>query len=400
MDGQNPQMKTKNARVLVVDDEKMVRRLLAKFLNRLGYTALTAEDGTKALAQLTPEIDLIYLDCELPGMDGVEVAQRIREQPAYHNVPIIMITGHRDRSIRIRALEAGVSDFLLKPFDQVELRLRTQTLLDLKWSRETLERQRTSLESKVAERSAAVNHALRQVERQRDQLRQAHLDTLERLALAAEYKDQDTASHIQRVGAFCALLAEHWGCAWSDVELIRLAAPLHDVGKLGIPDEILMAPRKLTAEEWEIMQGHAVIGARILRGSSNEVLQAAEEIALTHHEWWDGGGYPRGLSQEEIPLTGRITAVADVFDALTSRRPYKKAFSNEEALEIMREGRGKQFQAELLDLLESQMDAVTGIQQDNSDEDGSSLKAWVGAARVTTPPQSFAALRPEEPSGG
>jgi len=392
-------MQSKRSRVLVVDDEEVVRRVLSQFLEKMGHVSLIAQDGEGALAQLSPEVDLIYLDCELPGMNGVEITRRIREQREYRAVPIIMITGHKDRSTRIRALEAGVNDFLTKPFDTVELRLRTDTLLALKHSRETMERQRISLESMVAERSAAVNHALKEVEHQRDQLRLAHLETLERLALAAEYKDRDTASHIHRVGALCALLAQRWGCARSEVELIRLAAPLHDVGKLGIPDEILMAPRQLTPEEREVMEGHSEIGARILGGSSSEVLRAAEEIARTHHEWWDGSGYPHGLVGEEIPLTGRITAVADVFDALTSRRPYKKAFSNEESLEIMREGRGNHFQTELFDLLESLMDDVVRIQQDHREGSLMSLtQAAEDSGPVMTPSQPFSAWRAVDPS--
>lgn len=357
------------SRILIVDDEEMVRRVLSRFLRRLGHEPLGAKDGPEALGLLSPQVDLIYLDCELPGMDGVEITRRIREQPEYAAIPIIMITGQLDRATRIRALEAGVNGFLTKPFDTVELRLRTETLLQLKFSREELEQQRVALASLAAERSVAVSIALQEVERQRDQLRQAHLEILDRLALAAEYKDHDTASHIHRVGALCSLLARRWGCSGEEVELIRLAAPLHDVGKLGIPDEILMAPRRLTAEEREIMEGHAEIGARILRGSDNEVMRAAEEIARAHHEWWDGGGYPRGLRGEEIPLPGRIAAVADVFDALTSRRPYKKAFSNEESLEIMRRGRGTQFQPELFDLLERLMDEVAVIQREHADGD-------------------------------
>ncbi len=393
-------MGTKGARVMVVDDEEVVRRVLSQFLIRQGHTALTARDGATALAQLSPDVDLIYLDCELPDMDGIEITKRIREQLCYQSVPIIMITGHRDRSTRIAALQAGVNEFLTKPFDQVELRLRTETLLELKRSREALERQRTSLESMVAERSAAVNHALREVEHQRDQLRLAHQETLERLALAAEYKDHDTASHIHRVGAFCALLADRWGCSRAEVDLIRLAAPLHDVGKLGIPDDILMAPRRLTPEEREVMEGHADIGARILRGSGSEVLMAAEEIARTHHEKWNGEGYPRSLAGEDIPLPGRITAVADVFDALTSERPYKKAFSNADALEIMREGRGSHFQPELFDLLESSMEAVTDIQRVHRDGDvaGEVLRA-ANVMERRTPSQPFSAWSSVEPSG-
>ena len=376
-----PSESAKSSLVLVVDDEEVVRRVLAKFLRNMGHTALVAEDGVEALAKLSPEVDLIYLDCELPGADGVELTRLIREQQEYAAIPIIMISGHGDRSTRIRALAAGVNDFLTKPFDTVELRLRTDTLLQLKHSRETLEQQRANLESLVAERSAAVNKALGEVERQRDQLRQAHQETLDRLALAAEYKDRDTASHIHRVGGLCALLAQRWGCEPDEVELIRMAAPLHDVGKLGIPDDILMAPRRLTPEEREIMEGHAEIGARILGGSDSEVLRAAEEIARAHHEWWDGSGYPRGLRGEEIPLPGRITAVADVFDALTSRRPYKKAFTNDESLDIMRKGRGTQFQTELFDLLESLMDDVLEIQKEHSAGDGARGGPSSGHAR-------------------
>ncbi len=189
----------------------------------------------------------------------------------------------------------------------------------------------------------------------------AELETIERLALAAEYKDEDTGRHIVRMARYCVLIGRKLGLATDDLDTLMNAAPMHDVGKMGIPDSILLKPGKLDADEWELMKQHAVIGARILGGSSSELLQAGETIALSHHEKWDGSGYPSGLAGEDIPLWGRIAAIADVFDALTSRRPYKEAFSFEKAVAIVREGRALHFDPRLLDLFLSDLDKVHAI---------------------------------------
>lgn len=194
----------------------------------------------------------------------------------------------------------------------------------------------------------------------------AHLDTIKRLAIAAEYKDEDTAIHIDRMSNYCAIIARELHLPPGEVEVILNASPMHDVGKIGIADAILLKPGKLDNDEWDIMKQHTTMGGRILSGSSSDLLLAGEVIALSHHEKWDGSGYPKGLAGEDIPLFGRICAVADVFDALISERPYKKAFSNEKAYEILREGRGTQFDPKVLDAFFKRLDKVVAIQEQYS----------------------------------
>lgn len=359
----------KPARILIIDDDPLIREVLCRLLKQQGHQTIAAADGRTGLKLLQSGVDLLYLDYNLPHLDGLEITRIIREHEEWAELPIIMITGQHDHSVLIRALKAGATDFLTKPFDSEELELRTDTLLRQKQTRDALTRRQTHLLALVEQRSRAMNHLVREVERQRDVANAASIDTLERLALAAEFKDQDTASHIRRVGKFCELLAQRCGCNRQDVELARLAGPLHDVGKLGVPDDILMKPGPLTDEERQIMQRHSEIGATLLQGSQHQVLKVAEQIALTHHEWWDGSGYPHGLRGEEIPLFGRIAAVADVFDALTCVRPYKRAFSNDEAFGIMRKGRGTQFEITLLDTFVAARRQIEQIQKREQEQE-------------------------------
>jgi putative two-component system response regulator len=231
-----------------------------------------------------------------------------------------------------------------------ELGLRVGSQLQLKQASDAVRRHGEDLERKVEERTAELREALEAARAAEERTRAAHLDTIERLVLASEYKDRDTASHIRRVSTLSGLLAGWSGADDDEAELVRRAAPMHDVGKIGIPDTILLKPGALSAEERTIMQGHTTIGARILEGTPSEILQAGSVIALTHHERWDGGGYPRGLRGEEISRWGRICAIADVFDALTADRPYRKAFTVSETREFMEAERGRHFDPALLDL--------------------------------------------------
>ncbi|MBI5185736.1 MAG: response regulator [Nitrospinae bacterium] len=350
-------------RILIVDDEDANREILSSFLGNQGYQLELAGDGFEALAKLKLGIDLIYLDLMMPGMDGFEVARRVREDPDSCDIPIIMVTSMASKENRLRSVEAGVNDFISKPIDMIELQVRTKSLLKMKEAQDALKKHKSELEEQVQERTSALRQSLEAMASAQRKTQSAYLDTIRRLALAAEFKDEDTSSHIQRISGYCVLLAETLHLPPGEVETLRHASPMHDVGKIGIPDRILLKPDKLTAPEWEIMMQHAAIGARILGGSSSELLRTGEIIALSHHEKWDGSGYPKGLKREEIPLEGRICAVADVFDALTSRRPYKEAFSNEEALEILKEGSGRHFESRLVDLFVKNFDEVLAIQK-------------------------------------
>jgi putative two-component system response regulator len=357
--------------ILIVDDEEANRDLLEALLESLGHHAESIHNGAASLNRLREENfqrlpDLVLLDVMMPGVNGFEVARAIRQEPATADLPIVMVTALSSKEDRLRAVEAGANDFIAKPIDKTELRVRITSLLRMKEAQDAIKRHRAALEETVKQRTCALRQALAEVTVAREEADQAHLDTIYRLAVASEYKDKDTATHIQRVGNYCGLLGRHLGLLDDEVEILVKASPMHDVGKLGIPDAILLKPGKLDSEEWAIMKEHTTIGARILHGSSSRLLRAGEIIALSHHEKWDGSGYPNGWAGTAIPLWGRICAIADVFDALTHERPYKKAFTNEEACEIMRNERGRQFDPTLLDLFLRLGDEILAIQSEES----------------------------------
>ncbi len=357
----------KAKRILIVDDEEVNRELLEAFVTSLGHEAETACDGMEAIAKIKLDFDLVLMDIMMPGMDGYETTRQIRKDQDYGELPIIMTTALTNKYDRLRAVEAGANDYISKPVEKNELRVRMTSLLKLKEAQDALKRHKAELEEKVRKRTEQLRKSLEiSIEAER-QTHEAHIETINRLVVAAEYKDEDTANHIKRMSNYSALLARRLHLPSNEPEIIRLASPMHDVGKIGTPDNILFKPGKHTPEEWEIMKQHATFGGRILNGSSSELLQAGEIIALSHHEEWDGSGYPKGLAGEKIPLFGRICAVADVFDALTSKRPYKEAFSIDKSLDIMKEGRGKHFEPRLLDLFLENLDEVLVIQEEYRD---------------------------------
>ena len=349
-------------RILVVDDVDHNRMLLEGLVESFGYAVETARDGLDALAKLPLDIDLILLDVMMPGIDGYEVARRVRADASYGHVPIIMVTALDSREDRVRAVQAGANDFIAKPVDKTELVVRIGSQLRLKEAQDALKRSQAELEHKVEQRTEDLRRALQTVADAQLKTYEAHLDTIQRLVLAAECKDHDTAEHIQRMSRFGIVVAQGLHLPPGEIEVLRHAIPMHDVGKIGIPDSILLKPGKLTAEEREVMNSHTLIGARLLAGSPSDLLQAGEVIALSHHEWWNGQGYPKGLRGEDIPLPGRICAIADVFDALTSDRPYRPALSNEQALELMRQGCGSQFDPALFDLFLAHLEEVLEVQ--------------------------------------
>jgi putative two-component system response regulator len=337
------------ARILIVDDDPQIRQLHARLAQSLGYDTETAADGIEALAKLALGIDLVMLDGQMPKMDGFEVAERIRALPGFAFLPIIMVTGLEGDVEHRRAFQAGINDFVQKPIDRDVFHLRTHWLLDLKRAHDRLNHRSEELERAVEKRTAALRDALHEMTEARRQIHQAHLDTIRRLTIAAEFKDRDTGEHIERIGRYAQVLADGFGLSPGAVEIVRHAAPLHDVGKLGIPDEVLLKPGKLDAAEWAVMRTHAELGARILSDSESPVIQMGQTIARSHHERWDGSGYPNGIAGEAIPIEARICAIVDVFDALTMDRPYRRAVDPETVLEMMKKDSGSHFDPQLLD---------------------------------------------------
>jgi putative two-component system response regulator len=360
-----PEALAQTRRVLVVDDQKETLESLRRLLLSFGHEVEVARDGMEALARLKLGIDIVLVDAEMPGMDGFEVARRIRADAELHDLPMMMVTGRDNRADRLRAVEAGINDFIGKPVDPLELRLRTASLLRLKEAVDALKRHRADLELTVAQRTRDLRRALDEMVRAQRTTYAAHLDTIRRLVLAAEYKDQATASHIERIGSYCELLGRSLQLAPQEVERLRFASSMHDVGKIGIPDNILVKSGKLDPAEQEIMRQHTVIGAHLLHGSPSELLQMGETIALCHHERWDGSGYPDGLSGDAIPLVGRICAVADVFDALTSDRPYRAAVPSATVYEMMAAESGRHFDPAVLQVFLAQRSAVDAVQRQN-----------------------------------
>ena len=310
------------AEILVVDDDPVLARVLCVTLERAGYENLRTTTDSSKVVETTAECapDLILMDVHMPAPDGLTLLADLRPwiaPPAM--VPVIMLTGSTDATIRRIALERGARDFVTKPIESDELLLRIRNVLEMR-----------RLQLKIQDQNERLQHDVR--ERSGD-LADAQVELVERLALAAEYRDDETQEHAERVGRTAALLAERLGFGVEFVTLIRRAAPLHDVGKIGVSDAVFLKPGRFTAAETEVMRQHVAIGANILAGSSSPVLQLAEEIARSHHERWDGTGYPAGIAGEQIPLSGRLVAVADVFDALTHDRPYKTAWPIEAAVE-------------------------------------------------------------------
>ncbi len=327
------------SRVLIVDDEPANVRLLERILQREGFRHIESTNDPRHFLALyaANRPDILLLDLHMPGMDGFAVMEQLKGRIAAHDfVPILVLTADITPAARQRALSAGAKDFLTKPVDPAEVVLRIRNLLQTRYYYRQLQDQNQTLERKVSERT-------REIER-------AQIEILERLARAAEYRDDETGHHAQRVGHIAALIARRLELPDTDVVLIRRAAPLHDVGKIGIPDGILLKPGKLTPEEFEEMKKHTAIGAGILSGSKFPVLQMAEEIALYHHENWDGSGYMK-MEGALIPLSAQVVHAADVFDALTHERPYKRAWTVDEALEEINKLNGRFFDPRIAEAL-------------------------------------------------
>jgi putative two-component system response regulator len=340
-------------RVLVVDNESHARTTVCRWLTRAGFECEEAASATDAMARLqSQEAHLLTLDITVPDRSGLEVLSQIKQR--WPDTEVLVLTALEETAAAVEAMTLGAYGYLLKPVKSGELLLQARKALERR-SLVVERRQYTAtLEAKVREQMQAI--------------RRAHEETILRLLSASRYRDEETGAHIKRTGLYCEVFAEVLGWPAEQVQNIRLAAPMHDLGKIGIPDAILKKPGKLTPEEFEVMKTHTRIGARMLEGSGSTILQMAHEIALAHHERWEGSGYPLGLAGLQIPESARILAIVDVYDALTHRRVYHEAVQENAAIEIMEPGRGKHFDPFLFGIFLSLLPEMRRIALENPDD--------------------------------
>lgn len=341
--------------VLLCDDELMNRKVASKILTKEGFTVLEAQNGKEAIEILnTKRVDLILMDLMMPVMDGYEATNIIKNDDRFSTIPLIIISALSDKEAITKGLKLGANEYLTKPYDIIEFTLRVKNAIKLGAYQNMLKDHKKVLEIEVSKKTKELQEALAEVQK-------SERDIISILAKTAEYRDNETSAHTLRVGEMAALIAKKFEWSDEDVELMRLAAPMHDMGKVGISDNILLKPGKLDDEEFETMKQHSVIGYSILSQKSTPLLKLASEIAYTHHEKYNGKGYPNALSGDDIPLSGAIVAVVDVFDALLSERPYKKAFTLEKTLEIIKNDSGSHFHPKVVELFIENLDEIIAI---------------------------------------
>lgn len=367
-----------DARVTIIDDERINVEVVKAYLSEAGFSNFSSTTDSRCAIDLMDQVrpDIVLLDIHMPHRNGLEILESMRQEERFRRVPVLILTATEDPEIKLEALRLGATDFLAKPIDPSELTVRMENVLAIKSYQDQLARYSEMLEQKVRERTRELEESRR--------------EAIHCLARAGEYRDDDTGQHVIRVGKYTSIIADELGFAPDDVELLEQAAKLHDVGKIGIPDAILHKEGKLDSNEYEVIQQHcgigceimdpkgqegheetlrehAEIGPKILSSTSSPLLKLAATIAGSHHEKWDGTGYPRGLCGEEIPMEGRIVAVADVFDALSSARPYKDAYTLEQCVEIMEQGRGKHFDPTILDAFLNRQNEIASVQKECSE---------------------------------
>lgn len=335
-------------RVMIVDDSVANLMLVAKIVKGLGHDPVTFTDPLQAFADaLRTPADLVVSDFVMPGMNGLELVDRLRGAYGYEDVPMVMISGSDDSAIRYQALDMGVTDFLRKPIDVAEVKARLRNLLKLREAQASLRTRAEWLDREVSRATSAL--AAREEE------------VILRLSRAAEYRDGDTGAHIVRMAKYCRIIGGAMGLDEAQCQTLFLAAPMHDIGKIAVSDAILLKPGKLTSEERSVMELHTLHGFQILSGSDSDLIRQAAEIAVSHHERWDGTGYPAQIKGEAIPLYGRVAAVADVFDALTSERPYKTAWEPGEALAYMKACAEQHFDPTCIQAFTDRFDDVLAV---------------------------------------
>lgn len=333
------------SKILIVDDQQQNVDLLEAMLTQAGYTNMTSTTDPTEVEGLCEEtrFDLILLDIRMPVLSGLDILDRLSDRIKGDYLPVLVLTALTDLETRISALDKGAKDFITKPFNMIEVLNRIANMLEIRMLFNEHQRQNRLLETRVLERTA-------ELEERNIKLNKARLEIIQRLGRASEYRDYETGNHVIRMSKNCELLAQAAGLDENLVRNIYLASPLHDVGKIGIPDNVLLKPGKFNDQEWDVMKSHVEIGADIIGDPTNELMKTAHTIVLNHHEKWDGSGYPAGRKGDEIPIEGRIAAISDVYDALTSERPYKTSWSDSEAANFIKDNSGSHFDPKLSDL--------------------------------------------------
>ncbi|HSV44066.1 MAG TPA: HD domain-containing phosphohydrolase [Candidatus Bathyarchaeia archaeon] len=343
------------AKIFIADDQKLHYFYLQKILHDAGYQDVTClPESLKIREQvLEKNPDLLILDLIMPHLDGFQIMEQLHQYRENNYLPIIALSDDKGSDHRLKALQSGATDFLHKPYETPEILFRIKNMIEMRMLHLVVRDQNKILEEKVEARTR--------------ELKESQKEIIRRLAQAAEFRDNETGAHIIRISQYCALLGQAMGLNEEECELLLTASPLHDIGKIGIPDNILLKPGRLTDGEFEVMKTHALIGAQLLAGGNSPVMRLARTIALTHHERWDGSGYPNGLKGEEIPLIGQICSLCDVFDALISKRVYKDAWSLQDAAKIIIAEKGKQFKPELVDKFEQLLPEFIAIAKSHQD---------------------------------
>lgn len=352
-----PPMPLKQSLVVIVDDQSTGRQILKQIIrdidSKIDVKVFSSPvDALECVQSRTP--DLILTDYKMPDMDGVQFIREVRAISSCHDVPVVVVTVIEELSVRYQALDAGATDFLTRPIDQYECRVRCNNLLKMRKQQKIINNRTKWLEEQVAIGTREIKARER--------------ETLLRLAKAGEYRDEGTGNHVIRIARYSRLIAEGLKLSECDCDEIELAASMHDIGKMGVPDRILLKSGPLDEQETVIVRQHPRIGHEILKGSPSRYISLGAEVALSHHEKYDGTGYPKGLKGEDIPLVGRIVAVADVFDALTTRRPYKEAWPIEEALDYIRNASGSHMDPGVVEAFLSSIDKINQIHHELSDD--------------------------------
>lgn len=359
-------------KILIVDDDGVNVKFMQSMLEAQGYRVETANNGLQCLDMAEVfNPDVILLDIMMPEMDGYEACARLKSREETNRIPVVLVTALDDRASRLSGLKAGADEFLTKPVDRVELTLRLQNLLKVKEYGDFLRDYNKTLENTVNQRTLQLEKAYSELESANEKIKAGYLDTIYRLTMAAEFKDVGTANHLRRISFYTHLMAKELGMPASFVDTIFYSSPMHDIGKIGIPDAILLKSGRLSPEEFELAKTHTTIGSNILHGSESEILRMAESIALTHHERWDGTGYPQGLRGDGIPIEGRIVSIADQYDALRSMRAYKSTLSHSQTVEIIVKGDGRtepaHFDPEVLEIFKKVEKGFNAIYEEHKD---------------------------------